>query len=114
MGLTDTSKFLSLVLRYKPDTIGISGNVSGIISQPSLGEVIWQNKTIGFNGMYEIFNNAYIVVKAEMSDIQAFEPLKEATFGERRMTAQQTLDYFTPKYLQGKQTTFSGGISFGF
>ena len=49
-----------------------------------------------------------------MSDIQAFEPLKEATFGERRMTAQQTLDYFTPKYLQGKQTTFSGGISFGF
>ena len=24
MGLTDTSKFLSLVLRYKPDTIGIS------------------------------------------------------------------------------------------
>ena len=93
---------------------GISGNVSEIISQPSLGEVIWHNKTIGFNGMYEIFNNAYIVVKAEMSDIQAFEPLKEATFGERRMTAQQTLDYFTPKYLQGKQTTFSGGISFGF
>ena len=24
MGLTDTSKFLSLVLRHKPDTIGIS------------------------------------------------------------------------------------------
>lgn len=93
---------------------GISGNVSGIISQPSLGEVIWQNKTIGFNGIYEIFNNAYIVVKAEMSDIQAFDPQKEATFGERRMTAEQTLDYFTPKYLQGKQTTFSGGISFGF
>ena len=37
MGLTDTSKFLSLVLRYKPDTIGISldehgwANVSELI-----------------------------------------------------------------------------------
>ncbi len=93
---------------------GITGNVSGIISQPSLGEIIWSNKTIGLNGVYEIFNNTYIVVKAEMSNIQAFEPQKEATFGERRMTAEQTLNYFTPKYLQGKQTTFSGGISFGF
>ena len=37
MGLTDTSKFLSLVLRHKPDTIGISldehgwANVSELI-----------------------------------------------------------------------------------
>ncbi len=37
MGLTDTSKFLSLILRHKPDTIGISldehgwANVSELI-----------------------------------------------------------------------------------
>lgn len=41
MGLTDTSKFLSLVLRYKPDTIGISldehgwANVSELIESIS-------------------------------------------------------------------------------
>lgn len=40
-GLTDTSKFLSLVLRYKPDTIGISldehgwANVSELIESIS-------------------------------------------------------------------------------
>lgn len=41
MGLTDTSKFLSLVLRHKPDTIGISldehgwANVSELIESIS-------------------------------------------------------------------------------
>lgn len=93
---------------------GIQGKVDDIISQPSLGEIIWSNKSIAFQGMYEIFNNTYMVFKAEMSDIQAFEPTKPITFGENRMTAQQTLNYFTPAYLQGRQLTFSGGISFGF
>lgn len=93
---------------------GIQGKVDDIISQPSLGEIIWSNRSIAFQGMYEIFNNTYMVFKAEMSDIQAFDPTKLITFGENRMTAQQTLNYFTPAYLQGKQLTFSGGISFGF
>ena len=39
MGLTDTSKFLSLVLRHKPDTIGISLDEHGLslilISEPT-------------------------------------------------------------------------------
>lgn len=93
---------------------GIQGKVDDIISQPSLGEVIWSNKSLAFQGTYEIFNNTYMVFKAEMSDIQAFEPSQSVAFGENRMTAQQTLNYFTPAYLQGKQLTFSGGISFGF
>ena len=93
---------------------GIQGKVDDIISQPSLGEIIWSNKSFALLGTYEIFNNAYMVFKAEMSDIQAYDPVKPVTFGEKRMTAQQTLNYFTPSYLQGKQITFSGGISFGF
>lgn len=93
---------------------GIQGKVDDIISQPSLGEVIWSNKCLAFQGTYEIFNNTYMVFKAEMSDIQAFEPSQSVAFGENRMTAQQTLNYFTPAYLQGRQLTFSGGISFGF
>ncbi len=93
---------------------GIQGKVDDIISQPSLGEIIWSNKSFALLGTYEIFNNAYMVFKAEMSDIQAYDPVKPVTFGEKRMTAQQTLNYYTPSYLQGKQITFSGGISFGF
>lgn len=93
---------------------GIQGKVDDIISQPSLGEIIWSNKSYAFQGLYEAFNNVYVIFRAEMSNIQAYEPTKELTFGEHRMTAQQTLDYFTPAYLQGKQLTFTGGISFGF
>lgn len=93
---------------------GLSGNVRGIISQPSLGEIIWSNKTIGFHGTYEIINNGYAVFQLEYSNIQAYEPTKTVTFGEKRMTAQQTLDYYTPSYLQGKNMTVSAGFSFGF
>lgn len=93
---------------------GITGNVRGIISQPSLGEVIWSNSTFGLSGTYEIVNNAYAVFQVEYSNIQAFEPTKAATFGENRMTAQETLDKYTPAFLQGKNLTFSAGFSFGF
>ena len=93
---------------------GLTGNVRGIISQPSLGEIIWSNKTLSFGGVYEIINNGYAVFQIDYSNINAYEPTKPVTFGERRMTAEQTLDYYTPSYLQGKNLTVSAGFSFGF
>ena len=93
---------------------GLAGSVRGIISQPSLGEIIWSNKTLGFHGTYEIINNGYAVFQLEYSNIQAYEPTKTVTFGEKRMTAEQTLNYYTPSYLQGKNLTLSAGFSFGF
>ncbi|MDD3079070.1 MAG: capsule assembly Wzi family protein [Paludibacter sp.] len=93
---------------------GLTGSVRDIISQPSLGEIIWSDNTLGFEGIYEIINNAYAVFKCEYSDIQAFEPTKAAAFGEKRMTAQETLDYYTPDFLQGRNLTFTAGFSFGF
>lgn len=47
MGLTDTSKFLSLVLRHKPDTIGISLDEHGWANVSELIESI--SKTIPFD-----------------------------------------------------------------
>ena len=79
-----------------------------------MGEIIWSNKTIGLHATYEIINNGYAVLQIENSNINAYIPTEVATFGERRMTTQQTLDYFTPKYLQGKNTTITAGFSFGF
>ncbi len=93
---------------------GITSNISDIISQPSLGEIIWTNKTVGFQGVYEIFNSTYITFLAEWSKIDAYDPIEPITFGEKRMTKSETLNYYTPKYLQGENVTFSGGISFGF
>ena len=93
---------------------GIVGKVTHIISQPSLGEVIWKNETIGLHGTYEIINNGYVFFKAEKSNIEAFEPTKAITFGEKRMTTSQTLNYFTPLFFQGNKLTLSAGFSFGF
>ena len=43
MGLTDTSKFLSLILRHKPETIGIKLDEHGLAAcMESLWFIGWQ------------------------------------------------------------------------
>ena len=96
-----------------PET-GVKEGILSIISQPSPGEIIWTNKTIGLNLVYEIFNNAYAIVNIEHSDIRGHENEDDKVFGEKKMTAQETLDYFTPAFLQGKNTTIMVGFSIGF
>lgn len=85
-----------------------------IISNPSLGDIIWTNETIGFHATYEIFRNAYAVIKVENSNIQGFDAVSTPTFGENRMTAQEVLDRYSPAFLHGNNTTFTVGFSFGF
>lgn len=79
-----------------------------------MGDVIWSNQTLGMKAVYEIFSNGYIVFNVENSNIQGHDAVQEAIPGEKRMTAQESLDYFTPAYLQGKNTTFTLGFSLGF
>ena len=93
---------------------GEDANVRQIISQPSLGDVIWKNQTVGFKALYEVFNNAYAVVNIENSNIEGFDAVSEPIGGENRMTAQGTLDFFTAPFLHGKNTTFTVGFSLGF
>jgi hypothetical protein len=93
---------------------GLTGSVLNIISQAVLDEIIWKNQTLSLNVCYEIFNNAYALLQIENSNISAYEPVKAATFGENRMTASQALNYFTPKFYQGKNTTITAGFSIGF
>lgn len=93
---------------------GEDANIRQIISQPSLGDVIWTNQTFGFKALYEVFNNAYAVLNVENSDIQGYDAASEAIPGEKRMTAQEVLNYFTPPFLQGKNTTVTVGFSLGF
>ncbi len=92
----------------------INGKVTDIIKQPSIGELIWRNQTIALQGTYEIFHNAYAIFNFSYNNMQAFEPTEAVVFGERRMTTQQTLDFFAPKYLQGKNFTSMVGFGFGF
>jgi hypothetical protein len=89
-------------------------DVVDIISNPSLGDVIWSNQTIGFKATYEVFQNAYAIINIENSDIQGYDAVSTPVFGEVRMTAQEVLDRYTPAFLHGQNTTISFGFSFGF
>ena len=93
---------------------GIKNGILSIISQPVLEKNIWTNRTVGFNAVYEVFSNAYAIVNIEHSNINGHENDNEAVYGEQKMTAQEALNYFTPKFLHGKNTTLTIGFSFGF
>lgn len=99
---------------YQYGRRGEAGSIKEIISQPVLGDVIWSNRTYGFKALYEIINNTYAVVKFENSNIQGFEALSDEIKGEIRMSAEESLKYFTPPFLHGNVNTFMIGLSFGF
>ena len=135
--LGDNSQEMYLALRYKPirgldlnlsfmdakhgneyeylrRTASHTDAISKIISQPSLGDITWSNKTIGFNAQYEVFSNAYALINVTYSDIRGYDLTSTPIDGEIRKTAQGYLDMFTPAYLQGKNTTITVGFSIGF
>ena len=129
--LGDNSAELYLAARYKPlrgvdlsfsYTNAKHGNeyiydrkaVENIISQPSLGDITWSNTSLAFDVHVEIINNVYAFANLAYSDIKGFDLTTTPIVGEVRKSAQGYLDLFTPKYLQGKNTTLSFGMSFGF
>lgn len=131
--LSDNSQEIYLALRYKPirgldlnlsyvdakhgneyDYVRDSHAIDKIISQSSLGDITWSNKTLAFNAQYEVFNNAYALINIAYSNIQGYDITSTPIVGEVRKTAQGYLDLFTPAYLQGKNTTVTVGFSLGF
>lgn len=88
--------------------------VMDIISNPSPGDVIWTNQSMGLNINYEIFRNVYAVVNLMQSTIQGRDAKSAVVFGEQRMTAQEAINRYTPKILHGKNTTLKTGISLNF
>ena len=131
--LGDNSEEMYLAMRYKPIR-GLDLNLSyinakhgneynyvrdghavdKIISQPSLGDITWSNKTVTFNAQYEVFSHAYAIVNVAYSNIQGYNLTSTPIVGEVRKTAQGYLDLFTPDFLQGKNTTVTIGFSLGF
>ncbi|MGC3977963.1 MAG: hypothetical protein QM751_06860 [Paludibacteraceae bacterium] len=59
-------------------------------------------------------DNIYARINISNSNIEGFDAASETIQGENRMTAQQVLDKYTPAFLQGKNTTVTFGLNFGF
>ena len=99
------TRSLRLTLDYTCDTKYtaydyIRGDIKNIISQEPFKNTIWRNDEIKFRAVYEVFNNCYAHV--------------DACYNHARAGLQEDLDRYTPAYLQGKNLTFSCGLSFGF
>ncbi|HRZ97158.1 MAG TPA: hypothetical protein P5084_06350, partial [Paludibacter sp.] len=87
------------------------------LSQPFMGEVSWSNRSYAFDARYEIINNAYAVINVIHSDIKTYDLTTTPIAGDESevlLDAQGYMNLFTPKFLQGKNTTITVGFSFGF
>ena len=99
------TRSLRLTLDYTNDTKYtaydyIRGDISTIISQKPFDQVIWRNDEVKFRALYEVFNNCYAHV--------------DLRYNYARAGKQTDLNLYSPVYLQGKNVTFSCGLSFGF
>ena len=79
-----------------------------------MNEIIWKEDRVVLNAVYEIFNNCYARVNLVYNNTRTSEPTSEAIPGENLMTAQQTMDKFTPVFYQGRNITVTCGLNFGF
>ena len=75
-------------------------DISEVISQKPFDHVIWQEDIVNFRAIYEVFNNCYAHV--------------DFTYNNARAEDAAVLKRYTPVYLQGKNFTFTCGLSFGF
>lgn len=99
------TRSLRLTLDYTNDTKYtaydyIRGDIHTIISQKPFDQVIWRNDEVKFRALYEVFNNCYAHV--------------DLCYNHARAGEQTDLNLYSPVYLQGKNVTFSCGLSFGF
>lgn len=99
------TRSLRLTLDYTNDTKYtaydyIRGDIRTIISQKPFDQVIWRNDEVKFRALYEVFNNCYAHV--------------DLCYNYARAGEQTDLNLYSPVYLQGKNVTFSCGLSFGF
>ena len=130
---------LRLTLDYTNDTKYraydyIRRNIAGtrvpdpIIAQKPFSEKIWRNDEVKFRAIYEVFNNCYAHIDVSYNHARAYEPKSERIAGEDRgwnadgtsknLAGDELVNYYlnqyTPVYLQGKNITFTCGLSFGF
>ncbi len=124
---------LSLRLNYTQDTKYnvydyVRHKIGNIISQKPFDETTWKNDQVTFRTTYEIFQNCYAVFDMTWNNARSYTPASARVEGEDRgwntdgtsknlagdELAAYYLNMFTPVYYQGKNLTFTMGLSFSF
>ena len=99
------TRSLRLTLDYTHDTKYtaydyIRGDISKIIAQKPFANAVWKNDEVAFRAVYEVFNNCYAHV--------------DFNYNYARAGKTEDLNLYSPVFLQGKNLTFTCGLSFGF
>ena len=92
----------------------LRADILDIISEPFMKNTVWSNTCYSFSIKYEVASNMYALLNVDLSNIEGFDNNSPLSKGEYFSKGQQYLDMYTPKYLQGKNTTVTIGFSFGF
>ena len=127
------TRSLRLTLDYTRDTKYnvydyVRANITPIIQQKPFNEKTWQNDQVNFRATYEVFNNCYAHVDFTYNNARGFAPSSTRIQGEDRgwnsdgsskeysgeTLEKYYLNKFTPTFFQGKNFTFTCGLSFGF
>lgn len=121
--LRDNSRELYVALQWRP-LAGLLTGVSWVRAEhgnqyqydlngtiavdeyPYMQDVIWRNTTLGFHGSYHLWNNLSLYGSFSLSDIQGFDA--------DGVSAQVTLNRYTPALLQGSTNTLTIGFQMGF
>lgn len=108
----------------------IRKEIGNIISQKPFNEKIYQNNTVAFRAVYEIFNNCFAHVDVEWNKAVSYAPTSAGIDGEDRgrdansnlLTGENMLkgedlkayylNKFCPLYYQGQNVTFTAGLTF--
>ena len=96
---------LRLTLDYTNDTKYtaydyVRKDIGTIISQTPFINPIWRNDEINFSAIYEVFNNCYAHINLAYNNARAF--------------GDTSINTYSPVFYQGKNITFTCGLSFGF
>lgn len=110
---------LNLNLSYTKDQKGNDynyerRNISQIISQPVLKDIVWENDIVSFKALYEVWPNAYAVLNVDWNYARGHNPTSAVIEGENRMDATGYLNKYTPDFYKGSNISLMVGFSIGF
>jgi hypothetical protein len=129
--LGDNSQDIYVAINYKPirslnlnlsytnatkynDYEYVRRQVGEAISQKPFNEKIWHNDLVVFKAVYEVVNNAYAIINVEWNNAQGYDLTSTPIASETRLTGQEYLNKFSPKFYHGENLTCTVGFSFGF
>jgi hypothetical protein len=110
---------MQVALSYSDDTkfnqyLYLRKDVGNAISQKPFDQVIYRNRTVSADFVYEVHPNMFLTAALAYNSAKGYDRLEPTCNSEVTGTAQNMLDRFCPLYYHGSNVSARVGFSFGF